>query len=94
MNVPPYLIDMHVTSEEGRRHRFWIPLFLLWPLLLVLAVLAFILTVLTDVALMVAGKKYHYYTFLLTGVFGMLSEVRGVTVRVRQPDAFLDLVIK
>lgn len=94
MNVPPYLIDMHVTSKEGARHHFWIPLFLLWPLLLVLAVLAFILTLLVDVALMASGQRYHYYTFLLAGCFEMLSDLSGTTVYVRNPDTFLDLVIK
>lgn len=92
--MPPYLLDMRFTSEDGRRHRLWLPLFLLWPLALVLVVLALVLTLLVDVALLVAGKRYHYYTLLLGGLLGLFSELRGTSVHIHQADTLVDFVIR
>lgn len=94
MSVPPYLIDLRIDGRAHRPVRLWLPLFLLWPLLLVLVVLALVLTILTDIALLVAGQRYHYYTFLLVGSLALLADLRGTSVDISAPDAIVHVVIK
>lgn len=92
--MPPYLIDVRIRPEDGRPFRVWLPLLLLWPLLLVLAVLALVLTLLVDIALWAFGQDYHYYTLLLAGAFGLLSDLRGITVHITDTRSLVDVVIK
>lgn len=94
MIAPPYLIDMRVASDGKNPVHLWLPVFLLWPVVFVLGVLALVFTILVDIALMLAGQRYHHYTMLLLGAFFTFNELRGTTVRVHNPDTLLDLVIK
>jgi hypothetical protein len=94
MNVPPYVIDMRVAEASRAPVHLWIPLFLLWPLLLVIGVLAIVLTLLADIALFMLGRPYHYYTLFLIGCFALTTELRGTTVHVRSPEALVDLTLK
>lgn len=94
MILPPYLLDLRIEPETGHRIRLWLPLFLLWPLLLVLGVLALVLTILADCVLAVMGSRYHSYTLLLIGCFGMFAELRGTTVHVDSTDALVYLAIR
>lgn len=92
--MPPYLIDMRIRPKDGQPFRIWLPLFLLWPLLLVLAVLALVLTLLVDIALWAFGQDYHYYTLFTASVFGLLSDLRGMTVYITDASTLVDVVIK
>lgn len=92
--MPPYLIDMRFRRPDGTPMRIWLPLFLLWPLLIVAAALVLLVTIVVDVALAIAGQKYHYYTFLLAGAFGLLSDLRGLTVRIQDADTLVDIAFK
>lgn len=94
MSMPPYLIDMHIAPDDHRPFRLWLPLFLFWPLFLVLGVLALVFTILADVFLWAAGQRYHYYTLLLVGVFAMFAELRGTSVNVQSPTAIVRFVVK
>jgi len=93
MNAPPYLIDMRIQAPE---HRFslWLPLFLLWPLMLVFGVLSLVLTILADITLFLLGQRYHYYTLLLLGIFATTTELRGTTIHIRDNATLVDLTIK
>lgn len=92
--VPPYLIDVSFTANGNRRRHIWLPLILLWPLLLVLGVLALVFTILADVVLLALGQPYHRYTRLLIGCFALLPATRGTTVYVRNPRSLVDLTIR
>lgn len=94
MNMPPYLIDMRVDADDGTHFRLWLPIFLLWPLMLVLGVLALVLTILADVALWLLGKRYHFYTVLLLGLFGLTTQLRGTAIHVRDSKNLVDLTIQ
>lgn len=93
MNLPVYLIDMTIAPNDRRPFRLWLPLFLLWPLLLVFAVLSLVLTILADIALWAMGRPYHRYTLLLIGCFQLLAEVRGTSVHVHTTETLVDLTI-
>ena len=94
MIVPPLSMWLHIASPGHRTVRLWLPLFLLWLLLLPLLVLAFVLTILTDVVLSVAGRSYHHYTLLLLGCMGLLAETRGMVIRVNSEDSIVDVAIQ
>jgi hypothetical protein len=73
----PLVIDVRVRERGAKRVRIWLPLFLLWPLLLVVIGFALLITALVDLALLLAGARYHHYTVLLLSSLRLLSETRG-----------------
>ena len=95
MNVPPAILDLRIDSPERNRPiHLWLPLFLLWPLALVLGVLALVFTIIADVVLLVLGQRYHHYTILLARSFGALCETRGMVIRVHDDKAAVDMTVK
>jgi len=93
MSVPPYLLDLRVAAPAHRPFHLWLPLFLLWPLLLVIAVLTLVLTIIADIVLWTVGQRYHRYTFFLLGCFGLMAGLRGTAVRIHSADTLVDLTI-
>jgi hypothetical protein len=94
MNVPPAILDLRVAPSEGRPIHLWLPLFLLWPLALVLGVVALVLTIVADLVLFLLGQRYHHYTLLLVGVFGTLCETRGMVLRFSDKDSAVDMTFQ
>lgn len=88
--LPPMLIYMGFGARESR-HGIWLPLFLVWLLLLPLFVLAVCITLLIDIALFLSGQEYHYYTFLLIGAVGLLGATRGMVVSVHADQTDIDI---
>lgn len=93
MALPPMVIDVRVFKPDSSSTRVWLPFFLVWPLLLVIAVFALLMTMLVDFALAVVGVRYHCYTELLLRVLALLPETRGTEARVRSRDGFVDVTI-
>lgn len=81
MMVPPAFLTVKVVGQRRKRVRLWLPLFILWPLLLVLLVLALLITVLVDAALMATGRRSGYTRFAV-GCLNVLGATRGVEVSV------------
>ncbi|MDO8847166.1 MAG: hypothetical protein Q7W51_02110 [Coriobacteriia bacterium] len=79
--LPPFVIDVRVKEEGSRSFRIWLPVFLLWPLLLPLVALALIGTLIADLVLLLGGARYHHYTLLVLRSLGLLSAARGTHVR-------------
>ena len=82
MRVPPWLVSMRLAEGERTKFRFWFPLFLLWPLLLVFVMLTFIATLLADLFSLISGHKPGYTRFVL-GVLGVVTQTRGTEVFVQ-----------
>ncbi len=93
MNIPPAIFDLRVAEADKSAVHVWLPVFLLWPLLLVLFVVALVITVILDVLLFVAGQRYHHYTRFLIGCLGLLAGTRGVTAHIRSEKADVDLTV-
>jgi hypothetical protein len=91
--IPPLWLWVHVESPTDRPVRLWLPLFLVWLLLLPFFVIALAATALTDVVLLLAGVAYHRYTMLLLGCCRLLAETRGLVVRVNRPGTVVDVTI-
>ena len=94
MNVPPLVLDLRVVRPERRPVHLWLPLFLLWPLALVLGVLALLLTMVADGVLFVLGRRYHHYTILLVRSFATLGETRGMVVRFSNEKTAVDMTVQ
>ena len=94
MNAPPAILDLRVASPDRRPVHVWLPLFLLWPLLLVLGVLSLVFTILADVVLLLLGQRYHHYTILLVRLFGLLGDTRGMVIRVNDGKTAVDMTVQ
>jgi hypothetical protein len=81
MSVPPTILDLTVASSDRRPLHLWLPLFLLWPLALALAVLALVAAIVIDVVRLLLGRRYHHYSALLVRSFQALGEARGTVIR-------------
>lgn len=78
--LPPLVIDVRVRGNAEKSRHIWFPLFLLWPLLIIVVGFALLVTMLVDLALMLVGARYHHYTLLLLGAVRLLGGVRGTRV--------------
>jgi len=94
MNVPPLVLDLRVVRPERRPVHLWLPLFLLWPLVLALGVLALLLTMVADGVLFVLGRRYHHYTSLLVRSCATLSETRGMVIRFSNEKTAVDMTVQ
>jgi hypothetical protein len=94
MNVPPLVLDLRVVRPERRPVRLWLPLFLLWPLALVLAVVAAVFTLVADAVLFVLGRRYHHYTVLLVRSFATLGGTRGMAIRFSNTKTAVDMTVQ
>jgi len=94
MNLPPMILDLTVASSDRRPVRLWLPLFLLWPLALVLGVVALLFTIVADAVLFVLGRRYHHYTVLLARSFAVLGETRGMVVRFSNGKTAVDMTVQ
>lgn len=91
MILPPLVVDVRVRETGARSFRIWFPLFLLWPLLLVVVGFALTVSLLVDLALLMAGARYHHYTLLLLHAFHLLAEVRGTRAYIRSAGVDIDI---
>lgn len=91
MMFPPMLMGVRVGTQVKPGVRLWLPLFLVWLILLPLLVLVAVMTAVVDAALFVAGRTYHHYTLLLVRSLGVLGATRGLTVRVHSDNTDVDI---
>ncbi len=94
MTVPPLILHLAVERPGRRALRLWLPLFLLWPVVLVLGALAFAGTLVADAVLLLCGRRYHRYTVLLAHSFATLCETRGMVVHIRSESAAVDMTVR
>ena len=94
MNLPPVVLDLKVVRPERRPVHLWLPLFLLWPLALVLGVVALLFTIAADAVLLVLGRSYHHYTVLLVRSFATLGGTRGMAIRFSNTKTAVDVTVQ
>ena len=94
MNLPPMVLDLRIASSQRRPVHLWLPLFLLWPLALVVGALALVLTIVADVVLFLVGRRYHNYTVLLVRSFAALGETRGMVIRFSNEKTAVDMTVQ
>jgi hypothetical protein len=79
MKVPPCLVAMRIAEQGRTKFRLWLPLFVLWPLLLAVLMLILLGSLIADVAFLALGRRGSY-TRLIIGCLGVVGETRGVEV--------------
>jgi hypothetical protein len=94
MSIPPMILDLKVASPDRPPVHVWLPLFLLWPLVVAVGALALVFTVVADVALLLAGRRYHHYSLLLVRSFAALTETRGMVIRFNDKQTAVDLTVQ
>ncbi len=85
--LPPFVVNVRVREPESRGFHIWLPLFLLWPLLLIIGGFVLAVSVLVDFGLLISGARYHHYTLLLLRCIQLLAEVRGTHAHIRSSDS-------
>ena len=93
MIFPPLSMWVHIVPKDQRGMRLWLPLFLIWLLLLPLVLLVFVFATITDVLLWLAGRPYHHYSLLLFRGLGVLAATRGTVIRINGDDTVVDVTI-
>jgi hypothetical protein len=88
---PPMLLYLRVGTPERPGPGIWLPIFLVWLILLPIIVLVLLITVLTDVALYFAGQSYHHYTLLLLRCFGVVGTTKGTVVSIRAHENVINM---
>jgi len=88
---PPMLMYLRIDPPDRRRIGLWLPLLLVWLILLPIVVLILALTLVADAALILAGQRYHHYTLLLFRCLEVLSATRGTVVRIDSDKAAIDV---
>jgi hypothetical protein len=89
--LPPMLLYVRVGTLARPGWGMWLPLFLVWLILLPVVALVLLITMLTDVVLFFAGQSYHHYTLLLFRCFGVLGATRGMVVSIRSEENVIDI---
>jgi hypothetical protein len=88
---PPMFLFLRIGTEERRGVGLWLPLFLVWLILLPIVVLVLVITAVVDAALFLAGQSYHHYTLLLARCIGVLDATRGLVVSIRSERTVVDV---
>jgi small-conductance mechanosensitive channel len=87
---PPMILYLRVGTPERPGIGLWLPLFLVWLILLPIVVLILVITMLVDTALFLADRPYHHYTLLLFRCLGVLGATRGTIVSIHANENVID----
>ncbi|PKQ15722.1 MAG: hypothetical protein CVT67_08370 [Actinobacteria bacterium HGW-Actinobacteria-7] len=88
---PPMLLYVRVGTQARPGIGLWLPLFLVWLILLPIVVLVLLIALVVDIALFLAGQSYHHYTLLLFSTFGVLGALRGTLVSIRTEENVVEI---
>jgi hypothetical protein len=91
MSFPPSLLYLKIRDDKEDGIGIWLPLFLLWPLIMIILALVFLLTSLVDFFMFMAGASYHGLTRLVFGVMVTTFELRGLKVHVENAEHHVNI---
>jgi small neutral amino acid transporter SnatA (MarC family) len=91
----PSIMNLRIEDSNKFRLRLWLPLFLVWPIVLVLFLILLPFLVVAEVVLRLTNVQIYLFR-MLGGVFSLLSAMRGLTVRVKsvRSSSIVDVVIR
>jgi hypothetical protein len=93
MNAPPAVVNLRVVEEGGRRLHLWLPVFVLWPLLLVVGALAVLVAAVADAVLSMLARPHRLTAFVL-GCFAAVGEMSGTEVSVDSPRHTVEVTVR
>jgi small neutral amino acid transporter SnatA (MarC family) len=77
----PSIMNIKIRSGRGFKFRLWLPLFLVWPILLVLFLLLLPFLIIAEIVLRLTGVDIYLFR-LLGGLLSVVMAMRGLTVKV------------
>jgi hypothetical protein len=72
--MPPMIVRVRIERKDGRRHRFWLPLFLFW-----LVVLPFVVVALPVVAIVLAAMGRRPFA-IFAAYWRVLGAISGTDI--------------
>jgi small neutral amino acid transporter SnatA (MarC family) len=90
----PSIINLKIQSGSHFKLKLWLPVFIVWPVLIVLFLLLLPFLVIAEVVMRIAGTGIHLFA-MIGGVVSVLSAMRGTVVRVNSPksDSIVNVTI-
>lgn len=88
---PPMLLYLRIGSPDTSRRGVWLPLFLVWLILLPLLVFVLVVTLLVDAVLLLVGDRYHHYTMLYLSCLGLLGDLKGTVMHIHSDSTDVDI---
>jgi hypothetical protein len=80
----PSIINLKIQSGSHFKLRLWLPVFIVWPILIVLFLLLLPFLVIAELVMRVAGTGIRLFG-MIGGVVSVLSAMRGTVVKVDSP---------
>ena len=90
----PGIVILKIQQERGFRLKLWLPVFILWPVFLILFLLVLPLLLIADLILLVCGVRIQLLR-MMWGVFSIVSSLRGTRVKVnsRKENSIVNVTI-
>ena len=89
----PIKARLLVKDHRGKGVNLWLPLFLLWPVLLVLLILCFPFILLAELVRICGVDEIPKMFSLLSAIYGFLAALRGLTVDVEDEENKVKIII-
>lgn len=89
--MPPWLMHLAFKNPEGRGFGLWFPLFILWPLAL-LVVLPIMVLWLAAAVVLVWARQGRYILSVPWLIYGVICAMRGLVVQVREDRQNIDIL--
>jgi hypothetical protein len=80
----PSIINLKIQSGAHFKLRLWLPVFIVWPIFIVLFLLLLPFLVIAELVMRVAGTGIRLFA-MIGGVVSVLSAMRGTVVKVDSP---------
>jgi hypothetical protein len=80
----PSIIFLKIHSEKKIKLTLWLPVFLLWPFLLILLFIAVPFLLLAEIILAGRGAPIHLFGMVF-GVLALFSSMRGTKIKIESP---------
>ncbi|HMD67778.1 MAG TPA: hypothetical protein VKF42_02800 [Chitinivibrionales bacterium] len=77
----PSVMNLKIHSGERFKLRLWLPLFIIWPFVLVVLLLLLPFLVLAEIVLRLANARIYLFA-IIGALFSLISAMQGLTVRV------------
>jgi hypothetical protein len=77
----PGIVSLHIVTETKFRLRLWLPVFILWPFLLIMSILLFPLVLIADILLFICGTKIYLFK-ILGGLYSLFSAMHGTKIQI------------
>jgi len=93
MMFPPLWFRIKIRQTEGRNFGLWLPLFLLWPIVLIVAIILLPIILLVSICQFLTGNRQPLI-LALPRFISVICALRGMKVDLQSPDETVYVVFK